>query len=450
MNVSLQKNDNVSAVLTINMVKADYAEAVEKQLKKVRKDAQMPGFRKGMVPMSLIKKMYQTTATVEEVNRMLGETVNNYIQENNLHVLGEPLPNEGQQQIDFDTMDSFDFMFDLAIAPEVKVEANADIKVAYYDVEVTDEMVDNQCKLYTQRNGKYESVDAYEGDDMLKGNLVELDENGNAKEGGISVEGAVMMPSYIKNDDEKKKFEGVKKGDTVVFNPSTAWDGNAAEISSLLKIEREAADAVKSNFSYAIEEITRFIPGELDQTIFDDVLGKDVVNNVEDFKGKVKEVIAAQFGANADFKFLIDVRKALVEKAGKMEYSETLLKRIMKANNPDKDDNFINENYDKSIEELSWQLVRDELLKTFEIKVENEEIVEAAKAATRAQFAQYGMLNIPENMLDNYAKEMLKKRETIESLAARVIDNKLAEALKEKVTLEHQSISAEDFGKLFQ
>ena len=452
MNVSLQNIDKVSALLTVDMVKADYQEKVDAQLKKIRKDAQMPGFRKGMVPMGLVKKMYEKSVIAEEVNKLLGDAINKYIQENKVQMLGEPLPNEAQQQLDFDKQDEFKFLFDIALAPTISFQLSAEDKVPYYDVVVTDEMVDKQVAAYAQRGGSYEKADSFDAaqNDMLKGLLCELDEAGNVKEDGIRVESAVMMPSYMKVDEEKAKFAGVKPGESVIFNPNKAWEGNAPELASLLKMDREKAVEVTSDFSYQVEEITRYMPGKMDQELFDQVFGKDVVKSEEEFKQKVREIIANQFKSNSDFKFLLDARKHIMEKVGKLEFSEKLMKRIMKTNNPDKDEKFVDENYDGSIEVLSWQLVRDVLLSQTGVKVEQNDIMEEAKAATRAQFAQYGMLNIPEDMVNNYAAEMLKKRETVDNLVERVIDTKLAEVLKQKVTLEHQDISAEDFGKMMQ
>ncbi len=450
MNVSLQNIDKVSALLTVKLEKADYQEQVDKSLKNFRQKAQIPGFRKGMVPMSLVKKMYGKSAVAEEVNKLLSDSVYKYIQDNKIEILGEPLPNEDKQvAIDFDTMEEFEFLFDIALAPEFKAELTDKDKVDYYTIEVTDEMVDNQVKAYTQRTGKYDKVDVYADNDMLKGLLAELDENGNTKEGGIQVEGAVMMPAYMKNDDQKAIFAGAKVNDVLVFNPYTAWDGNEAELSSLLKIEKEAVADMKSNFSFQVEEITRFVAGDLNQEIFDQVFGEGVVNNEADFRAKVKESIAAQFVADSDYKFLIDLRKVLTDKIGKLEFPDALLKRIMRLNNPDKDEKFVEDNYDKSIEELTWHLVKEQLVKANDIKVEQEDIVNMAKEATRAQFAQYGMMSVPDEILENYSKEMLKKKESVEGLVNRVVEAKLAAALKSQVKLENKSISMEEFNKMF-
>ena len=273
---------------------------------------------------------------------------------------------------------------------------------------------------------------------------------GNTKEGGVQVEGAVMMPAYMKNDDQKAIFANAKVNDVLVFNPYTAWDGNAAELSSLLKVDKEAAAEMKSNFSFQVEEITRFVAGELNQEIFDQVFGEGVVKTEEEFRAKVKEVIANQFVADSDYKFLLDIRKMLMEKVGKLEFPDALLKRIMRLNNQDKDEKFVEDNYDKSIEELTWHLIKEQLVKANDIKVEQDDILNMAKETTRAQFAQYGMLSVPEEILDNYAKEMLKKKESIEGLVNRVVETKLASALKTQVTLENKNISAADFNKMFE
>ena len=351
---------------------------------------------------------------------------------------------------DFDTMEEFDFVFDIALAPEFKAEVSAKDKVDYYTIEVSDEMIDNQVKMYTQRTGKYDKVDAYEDNDMLKGLLAQLDEEGNTKEGGIQVEAAVLMPAYMKNDDQKAIFANAKVNDVLVFNPNVAYDGHAAELGSLLKIDKEIAKDVKSDFSFQVEEITRFVPGELTQEVFDQAFGEGVVKTEEEFRAKIKEEIAARFVADSDYKFLIDIRKVMMEKVGKLEFSDALLKRIMLLNNEEKGEEYVAENYDKSIEELTWHLIKEQLVEANDIKVEQEDVLKMARETTKAQFAQYGMLSIPDDVLDNYAQEMLKKKETINNLVSRVVEVKLAAALKAQVTLENKNVSIEEFNKMFE
>ena len=448
MNISLQNVNEVSAVLTAQIEKADYQEKVEKALKTLRQRVNMPGFRKGMVPMGLIKKQYGVSVLLEEVDKLLQEKVGEYIRDNKVNMLGTPLPKENNAN--FETDENFEFSFDIALAPEFSIELSNNDTVDYYDIEVTDEMVNQQVTMYTQRTAKYDKVEDYQDKDMLKGLLAELDENGNTKEGGVQVEGAVMMPSYMKNDDQKTIFEGAKVNTVLVFNPSVAFDNNEAELSSLLKISKEEVANHTGNFSFQIEEITRMIPGELNQELFDQVLGEGKASNEEEFRAQVKETIANQFVADSDYKFMIDLRAYTMGKVGKLNFADDLMKRIMLENNKEKGEEYVNENYEKSLEELTWHLIKEKLVAANEIKVEQSDIQDMAKEATRAQFAQYGMLNVPEELLENYSKEMLKKHESVEALVNRVIESKLAAAVKGQVVLNHKNISVEDFNKMFQ
>lgn len=447
----MQNVDKVSALLTVNIEKADYQERVEKLLKKYRQQVNMPGFRKGMVPMSLIKKQFGKSAMAEEVDKLMQDAVNNYIRENKVNMLGMPLPNEEKMQtIDFDTQENFEFVFDIALAPEFKAEVSEQDAIDFYTIAVSDEMINSQVDMYAQRAAKYEKVEDYQDRDMVKGLIAELDENGNTKEGGIQVEGAVMMPSYMKNDEQKAIFANAKVNDVLVFNPNAAFEGNEAELSSLLKIKREEVAEMKSNFSFQIEEITRAVPAALTQELFDQVFGEGAVSSEEEFRGKIKESIAAQFEAESNYKFLIDARAYMMNKVGKLEFPDALLKKIMLMNNEDKGESFVEENYEKSLEELTWHLIKEQLVEAFEIKVEQADLLAIAKENTRMQFAQYGMMSLPEEMLENYAKEMLKKKENVEGLVNRAVENKLAAALKGKVALNNKEVSMEEFNNLLK
>lgn len=323
-------------------------------------------------------------------------------------------------------------------------------EIDYYTIDVNDELVERQVKMYAQRGGNYESVQEYTEGDMLKGLIAELDENNNVKEGGIQVENAVMMPTYMKNDEQKAIFANAKTNEVLVFNPSVAFDGNEAEIASLLKIEKDAVANVKGNFSFQVEEITHFVPGELNQELFDNIFGEGVVKSEEEFRGKIKSELEEQFVNDSNYKFLIDTREYLMKKIGKLEFPDAILKRIMLLNNQEKGEAFVAENYDRSIEELTWHLIKEKLVAANEIKVDNNDIMDMAKEVTRIQFAQYGMLNVPDDMLDNYAKEMLKRKDSVEQLVNRSVESKLAKALKDKVKLNNKTVSVEDFNKMFE
>lgn len=451
MNISLQNIDKVSALLTVKMEKEDYQARVDKALKNFRQKAHVPGFRPGMVPMTLIKKQYGPSITAEEVNKLLQEKVYDYLKENKVNMLGEPLPDsEKQPAVDFANDETFEFVFDIALAPEFDVVLDTNDTVDYYTIDVNDELVDRQVKMYTQRGGNYEKVEAYHDGDMLKGVLAELGENGETKDSGILVEGAVMMPSYMKNDEQKAIFASAKVNDVLTFNPFLAFDGNEAELSSLLNIAKEKVAEANHDFTFQVTEITHFVPAELNQEFFDGIFGEGVVKSEEEFRNKIRTELSEQFVNDSNYKFLIDLREYITKKIGKLEFPDALLKRIMLHNNEDKGAEFVDENYDRSIEELTWHLIKEKLVADNKITVENSDIMDMAKEVTRIQFAQYGMLNVPEDVLENYAKEMLKKKDSVEQLVNRSVESKLAKALKDKVTLNVKTVSVEEFNKMFE
>ena len=448
MNVKFENVSKVQGLLTISMEKADYQENVDKALKDARKKVQMPGFRPGMVPMSLVQKMYGKSIKADEINKILQEKIYSYIKENKIDMLGEPLANDEKEAGMSLDDDNLTFYFDIALAPQFNAEIGKDDTITYYEIKVTEEMVNNQVKAYAQQNGKYEQVDSYQENDVIKGQLVELNADGTAKDGGIVVEGATLMPQYIKDAAQKKLFAKAKKGDAVVFNPAKAYEGNAIEISSLLNRKKEEVEGIDADFSLTIQDITRFIDGELNQELFDHVFGKDAVKDEAGFRAKVEESIAKSFVTDSDYKFLLDARTYLMEKIGKQEYADELLKRIMKANKPDAEQD--EETFQRSLDELTWHLIQEKLVEKYSIKVEEADVQAMAREATRAQFAQYGMMNIPDELLDNYSKEMLKKRETVDGLVNRAIETKLTAALKADVKLKNKKVTIDEFNKLFE
>lgn len=450
MNISFEKASNVSAVLTVKMEKADYADQVKKALKTFCQKAQMPGFRPGKVPMSLVQKMYGNQAKAEEVNKLLSDKLFEYIKENNVNMLGEPQPSDKQQPQDIAGQDDFEFMFDIALAPEFEVSLSDQDTVDYYDIEVTDEQVDQQVKAFAGRAGHPESVETYEDRDIVRGILAELGEDGLPKEGGIQVESASVMPTYFKSEEQKNLFQTAKKNDVMTFNPSKAYEGNEAETAALLKIKKEEVAAHTGDFSLQIEEISRFVPAEINQELFDSIYGKDTVKSEEEFRARIKDGMAAQYVHDSDYKFLLDLRAHLEKKVGELEFPDEMLKKIMKANNADKEESFVEDNYAKSIEELKWHLIKEKLVSAYGIKVDDKDVKAAAVEATRFQFAQYGMNNIPDEYLENYAAEMLKKKDQVNGLVERCIDTKLTAAVKPIVKLNHKPVSVEDFNKMFQ
>ena len=451
MNTTFEKIDAVNGLITMQIEKADYAENVEKELKNFRKKANMPGFRVGQVPMSLLKKRFGTEMKAEAVDKLIREKLYGYIREEKLNILGEPLPNEEKTpKADFELQDDFTFVFDVALAPEFDAKLTGKDKVEYYTIEVSDEMVQQQVESYAGRNGQYTKVEKYEPKDMVKGLLAELDSDGNPKEGGVLVEGAVMLPDYMKNDEEKAKFADARVNDVLVFNPSKAYNDSETELASLLRLKKEEVGEMKGDFSFQVEEITRYQPAPVDQNLFDHIFGEGKVKSEEEFRDRIRQALAGQFEKDSEFKFMLDLRKHLLKRIGNVEYPETMLKRIMRLNNPDKDEKFVEENFEKSLEELTWQLAKEQLTEQFEIKLTQDDVLEAAKAVTKMQFAQYGMMEVPEELLNQYAQEMLKKKDQTEGLVTRAIEQKIAAKAKETVKLTAKTVSLDDFNKMFK
>ena len=441
MEITLKNQDATSARLVINIQEADYSALVEKQLKNFRQKANVPGFRPGMVPMGLIKKQYGVAVKAEEINKLLQTKIFEYIKENKVDMLGEPLPIEEQQAgINMAADKDFTFEFEVALAPKFEAVLDKSDALPYYRIEPTKEMIDGQANAFAQRCGEYKQVESYENGDMLKGTLTE------SVEEGIVVREAVMMPSYMKNDDQKALFANAKVNDVVTFNPSVAFDNNEAELASLLKVAKGEVAAHAGEFTFTIAEITRFVASEINQNVFDAAFGKDAVKTEDEFRAKIAEQFAGRFEVESDYKLLMDIRTYLMEKVGKLEYNESILRRIMDMSKAE-GETVSEEEFQKSLTELTWHLIKEQLAKKFEIKIDDNDVLGVAKDATRDQFAQYGMANVPEDLLENYAKEMLKQDKTREALINRAVDVKLIQSIKSVITLNEETISVEDFNK---
>ena len=445
MNIQFEAPDKVNGLMTITMETADYQPEVEKTLEDYRKRAQIPGFRPGQAPMGMIKRQFGTSVKVDVVNKLLGEKLYGYVQDNKIHMLGEPLPSEQQAQLDFESDQPLVFKFDIAVAPEFEAKLSGKDKVPFYNITVDDKLIDQQVEMYQSRAGHYDKAETFDPEqrDMLKGDLREVN-------GTIEVADAVLMPQYMKVEDQKKLFEGAKLGDIITWNPRKAYPESDVEVSSLLKIQKDEVKDHEGDFTFQITEISRFVKAEIGKELFDQTFGEGTVKDEKEFRQKIADQISQQFKADSDYKFLLDVRAHMEKKVGKLEFPEAILKRVMLNNNKDKGADFVEKNFEASIKELAWHLMKEQLVSAQGIKIEDADLKETAKEAARAQFAQYGMSNIPDEYLENYAQEMLKKRENVDGLVDRAVDVKLTAALKNVVKLDEKEISLEDFQKMLQ
>ena len=451
MKISFENPDKLNGLLTIVVEEADYKEEVEKALKDYRKRANIPGFRPGQVPMGLLKRQVGPQVKMDAINKILGENLQKYIVDNKIHMLGQPMASETQEAVELEKPAPYTFKFDIAIAPEFDIELTNKDTIEYYDIKVDDKLIDQQIEMFASRAGHYDKAQEFDPEkrDMLKGDIRELDANGNTLEGGITVEGAVLMPQYIKVEDQKKLFDGCKLGDIITFNPRKAYPEGDAEISSLLKIDRKEVAEHTGDFSYQITEISRFVNAENNKELWDSVYGADANINDEDaFRAAIAEGVSKQLERDSDYKFMLDVRAYAEKKVGDLQFPDALLKRIMLSNNKDKGAEFVEQNYQPSINELKWHLVRDKIANANNIKVEDADVRESASQMARAQFAQYGMNNVPDEYVNNYVEEMMKKRENIDSFVEAALDRKLSVALKSVVKLKKKSVSLDEFNKL--
>lgn len=450
MNISKENIDALNAVIKITIDKSDYEKNVEDVLKSYRKKVNIPGFRQGHVPAGMIKKMYGNAVLVDEVNKLVSQNLFNYIKDNNLNILGEPLPSENQKTIDFDNDEALEFLFDIAVAPEVSVDLAKIKEVPYYNVAITDDMIDGQIKTMTSRFGENQNVDVVGEKSMVKGVLAQLNDKNEPLEGGIVNDSTVMSLAIIKDDAEKAKLTGAKVGDTVIFNPKVAFP-NDTELTYLLKITKEQVADVKGNFGFTVNEITEFKDAELNQDIFNKLFGEGVVNNEDELKAKVKENLASSSVYESDYRFLLDVRKAFGEQVN-VELPEAFLKRWMLAVQSDKNITVeqVETEMPRFIEDLKWQMIKNSIIKANDLKVDNEAVLNYARKSARMQFAQYGLTNIPDEHIDGYATDMLNNEQQREQFVEGAATDVAVNFIKSAVKLKEQEISRADFNKLFE
>lgn len=447
MNVNYEKLDNVNGELTVTLEEKDYADKVTRQLKEIGKKHAEPGFRPGHVPAGLIAKKYGTAVKYDVVNKEVADAVFNYIKENKIQVLGQPVP-ESDNNFDINNKD-FTFKFKVGVAPEFDNHVNKDLHVPYYNIIVPDSMVEEQITALRRRFGRQEPGEEMEPDAVVKGTITELNEDGSVKEGGVVVENGIIAPVHFKNEDQKKLFEGKKVGDVVRFNPAATCDANPTEMSSMLNIDKADVDTHKGDFNFEIKEIIVLKPAEMNQEFFDNAVGKDKAHNEEEFRAAVKELIAMNFSNDSNYRFTIDAKEAVQNAVGRLELPEQILKDfLMRQNEAMKAEN-IDEEFDKLRPQLEWDLIRDNVAEKFGVKVSDEDVLDEARGVVARQLMQYGAAGLNEQIIERYAQEVVKEEKQREMLAQNALNRKVFEVIKENVTLDGKEVSVEDFQKLF-
>lgn len=447
MNVKFDRLSDVTAQVTITLEENDYRDAVKKELKAIGAKHPEKGFRAGKTPAALLEKKYGKSVKYDVINKTVSDALYDYIQKEQLRVLGNPVP-ERNEAFDIDAAD-FTFSFKLGLAPEIKSPVSKEMTVPYYTIKVTDEMIDRQDAEIRRRNGSQVEGEEVEPTAVVKGVITELNADGTPKADGIVQENGIVSIQYFKNDDQKNAFIGKKPGDVVVFNPAATCNANVAELSSMLGIDKEAAAEKTGDFSFDIKSIIVLRPAELGQELYDVVFGKDNVHDEAEYREAVRRMIEDSLRADSDYRFSVDAREAVMKAAGEIDLPSDILKDFLRMQKEEMSEEQAEVEYAKAEPELKWDLMRDAIAQQLDIKIEESDLREIARTLARRQFAQYGMTNVPDDVVDRYADDILKDRKYREQLAQQALDMKLFNGIRASVTLEPKEVSVEEFNALF-
>jgi trigger factor len=449
MNITKENIDDLNAVLKIKIEKTDYEDKVETVLKDYRKKATIKGFRPGMVPIGLIKKMYGKAVQIDEINKIVTENIQKYITDEKLEILGDPLPKvDEQNKIDFDTQQDFTFSFELGLTPLFELKLSKKNKVNQYDIIVDEKMRSQYLENYTRRYGELKKAEQIEEKDVVKGRIEAIDENGNVIPEGPSVEETSLGIDIIKDEKIKKEFIGKNIHDTIDFDLKKAFP-NDTEIAGILHKKKEEVADLGANYRFTVNEISRFYPAELGKELFDKIFGEDVINSEEEFMKKIEEEIVANLKRESDFKLMMDIKNMTMEKTDFQLPEEFLKKWLLRVNEKSTAEQ-IEKEFDSFRKDLKWQLIRNKVARDNEVKISEEELQKEAENITRYQFQQYGLFYTTDEQIANYAKETLKRDEDAKRIADKILDEKVILLIKELVKLEDKSVTTEEFNKLFE
>ena len=448
MNITKENIDDLNAVLKISVEKPDYDGNVEKVLRDYRKKANIKGFRPGMVPIGLIKKMYGKAVQIDEINKLVTENIQKFLTDEKIEILGDPLPRtDDREKIDFDTQESFTFSFDLGLAPAFDIKLSNKNKVPYYEIAADEKMKNDYLENYTRRYGKFEKADLSEVKDMLKGKIEALDADGNPVADGLRVDDTTLSIDIIKNEKIKKHFIGKAENDVIDFDLRKAFP-NDNEISGLLKKQKDEVKEINGDFRFTINEISRFYPADINQELFDRIYGEGVVSSEEEFRKKIEEEITVNLKNESDYKLSLDLKKTALEKTDFMLPEDFLKRWLLKVNEKTTEDQ-IEKEFGTFKQDLKWQLIRNKIARMYEVKITEEELRKEAENITRYQFRQYGLFYATDEQVTNYAKETLKREEDAKRIADKILEEKVISLLKGMVKLDAKTVSIEEFNKLF-
>ncbi len=448
MNITKEQVDPLNAVLHLKVEKEDYEAKVDEVLKNYRRKANVPGFRPGKVPMGMIRKMYYTPVLVDEVNKLVSEQLFDYLQKEDIRILGEPLPHKDQEKVDFENQAEFDFRFDLGLAPEIDLEVTPKDKILYYHIKVDKKQKEEYVDSLLQQNGEFKPVEKAGDSELIKGTLVKVNKEGEEVENGIRAENVSMSLEMMKDDDHKILFSGTGAGDEVVFDVKKAFPSDS-EVASLLRIEKEQVPMLEGTFKCIIDEVLKFEKAELGQELFDKLYGEGEVTSEEEFMNRITDEISASYERESEYRFSVDARDALIKRA-KIGLPVGFLKRWMVETNENITEEQVENDFEKYEDDFRWQLIKEHLLKKHEIEASEQEVLDMAKQIAMNQYRQYGIANVPDDYLENFAREMLSKPEEARRIRDQKAEEKLIDFIKSTVRLDEKEVSSEKFRKLYE
>jgi len=449
MNITRENIDDLNAVLKVKIDKADYEEKVVTVLKDYRKKATVKGFRPGMVPIGLIKKMYGRAVQIDEINKVVTESIQKYITDEKLEILGDPLPKaDEKEKIDFETQQDFTFSFELGLTPAIELKLSKKNKVNQYEIIIDEKMRNDYLENYTRRYGELKKAEQTEEKDVIKGKIEAIDNDGNVKPDGPSVDETSLGIDIIKDKEIKKEFIGKSIGDSIDFDLKKAYP-NDTEIAGILHKKKEEVENLDGNYRFTINDISRFYPAVVGKELFDKIFGEGIINSEEEFMKKIEEEIAANLKRESDFKLMMDIKSLAMEKAD-FQLPEEFLKRWLLRVNEKTTEEQIDKEFDSFRKDLKWQLIRNKVARDNDVKISEEELQKEAENITRHQFQQYGLFYATEEQIANYAKETLKREEDAKRIADKILEEKVIILMKDLVKLENKDITVEEFNKLFE
>jgi trigger factor len=449
MNITKNEVSTTLNVLKINIGKEDYEPTIQKTLKEYQHKITLKGFRKGMVPVGLIRKMYGREILIEEINKVVIDSLYKYIYDNKIKTLGSPLPYKAEDLIiDWDNQTEFEFAFEIGISPEVDVSLTKNDNYTYYNILIDDKLVNVYVDSYAIRYGFYNPVDVSVEKELIKGDIVQLDKDGNILENGINSEDISFLLTSIKDQDIKNKFVGIKVGDKIIFNPRIAFP-NITDLTLMLKLDKSKEALIENDFEFTVKDISIWTKSDINQELFDNIYGVGIVNSEEEFIEKIKEEITAHLKNESDYKFNLDCKEKIISDLN-IELPEEFLKRLLlESENTGLTIEKIEEEYPIFEKDLKWKLIKDKIISGTGITATDEEIKEKVKKALEFQYRQYGLSQVPDEFLETYSKELLDKKEEKQKFVENIFEEKVYDFIKNSVNLDFKDISHDDFEKLF-